>query len=244
MISFLKILVTLLLAIFSIASVYAQLKTSKYEVGINVGTLVYQGDLSRSFIGEYKTLKPAIGISVARSFDPYFSLRGNLTFGKISSDELKYSSPRWKQFRAFNFSTPVTELSASLVFNPFGDDSERRLTPYLTAGIGLTLLNVKRDWSKYDSTFYPAKSQVQIGLGVDTLYTPPRAIAVLPVGVGLRYVLSSQWALNVEGNYRFTASDYVDGFKHSGNPSNSDNYYGISLGLTYRFGGYKCPSVR
>ncbi len=235
-------LVVLLSAVF-IQSLQAQFKTSKFELGINAGTLVYQGDLSKSFIGDYKYLRPAVGLYVSKALDPYFSVRVNATFGKIGSDESKYSTPYWKQYRAFKFSSSVTELSSTLVFNPFGENSDARLSPYIFAGAGLTFLNVKRDWSKYNQTYY-AKSQVQIGLGTDTLHNPPKVIAILPVGAGLRYVLSSQLSLKAEATYRFTATDYLDGFKYSGNPRNNDSYYGLSVGISYRIGGYKCPAVR
>src|SRR4051794_40036997 len=90
----------------------AQLNTSKYEIGLNVGTLVYQGDLSTSFKGEYRSLKPALQVYVSRMLDPYFALRANLLIGKVSADESKSSSPEWKQFRNFAFNTSMTELSS------------------------------------------------------------------------------------------------------------------------------------
>ncbi len=230
--------------IFASTSASAQFKSSGIEVGVNVGTFIYQGDLSKSFVGEYKGLTPAIGISVSKLLDPYFALRGNLTFGKIASDELKYKTPEFKQLRAFNFSTPVTELALNLVFTPTGVFSDRKLTPYLFVGAGAAFLNVRRDWHNYNSTYYNSKSQVQKGLAIDTLRTPPSVVAVLPAGAGLRYAVGEQLFLNAEAGYRFTASDYIDGFKYSGNSAKRDGYYNISLGISYRFGGYKCPPVR
>jgi len=212
-------------------------------MGINLGTLVYQGDLTGSLIGNYKPVRPALGLYVGRSLDPYFSVCANLTFGKISADEYKYDSSSWRKYRGFNFSTPVTELAASLVFHPLGENSERKLSPYFFAGGGISFLSVKRDWSKLNKNVYDEKSRVQLGLGTDTLYQTPGIIGVLPVGGGLRYVLGPQLALQGEFTYRFTASDYIDGFKYSGNANKRDSYYGVSIGLSYRFGGYKCPSV-
>ncbi|MDB5250192.1 MAG: thrombospondin type 3 repeat-containing protein [Segetibacter sp.] len=237
--------VFVLFFVLAISASHAQLKTSKYEIGINLGTLVYQGDLTGRLIGNYKPVRPALGLYVSRSLDSYFSVRASLTLGKISADEYNnYDSSSWHKYRGFNFSTPVTELAASLVFHPFGENGERKLSPYLFAGGGVTFLNVKRDWSKLNKVAYDEKSKVQIGLGTDTLYNTPRTIAILPVGGGLRYVLSPQLAVNGEFTYRFTATDYLDGFKYSGNENSRDGYYGVSIGLSYRFGGYKCPSVR
>jgi opacity protein-like surface antigen len=198
--------------------------------------------LSRSFAGDYKSIRPAVALHVGKALDPYFSLRANLLVGKVAADESKYSTPAWKQFRSFKFNTSITELSATLVFNPLGDNN-RRLSPYVFAGAGVSFLNVKRDWSNLNRTVYDSKSEVQLGLAIDTVRSMPKAVAVLPVGLGLRFALGSQFSLNTEATYRVTSSDYVDGFKYSGNPKNRDNYYGLSIGLSYRLGGYKCPPV-
>ncbi len=225
-------------------SLFAQYKSSPWEVGLHFGTLIYQGDLSKSFAGDYSSLHPAIGLYASRSIDPYFAIRGNFTYGKISEDEAKFTTPVWKQFRAFNFSTTIKELTASLVFSPFGDNNDRKISPYLFAGAGVAFVNVHRDWHRYDTSVYNTKSQVQQGLAIDTLHSPPRVIAILPVGAGLRYAIGSQWSLNAEATYRLTATDYLDGFKYAGNPTKRDGYYGFSLGVSYRFGGYKCPPAR
>jgi hypothetical protein len=51
--------------------------------------------------------------------------------------------------------------------------------------------------------------------------------------------------INAEATYRITASDYIDGFSFSGNPVKNDHYYGLTLGISYRFGwnGISCPKV-
>lgn len=239
-------LVTAFILVIVHASSIAQFSTSKFEIGLNGGILAYQGDLSRSAAGDYKSLKPAVGVYVSKVLDPYFSLRANLLVGKVAADETKYTTPFWKQHRGFKFTSSVAELSSVIVFNPFGEntaDNIRRLTPYVFAGLGLSLLNIKRDWSNLDKTFYDEKSSVQLGLGLDTVHSLPKLIPVLPVGAGLRFAISPQFSLNTEATYRFTATDYLDGFQYSGNPKNKDGYYGVSIGISYRLGGYKCPKV-
>ena len=225
----------------------AQFSMSKYEVGLNAGTLIYQGDLSRSFKGDYKTIKPAIGVYVSKTLDPYFALRANVNLGKIGADETQYTTPFWKQYRGFKFSSTVTELSSTLVFSPLGqsnDENFHRLSPYVFAGAGLAFVHIKRDWSALNKTFYDSKSTVQLGLGIDTVHTLPKVIPVLPVGFGVRYAIGSQFSINAEATYRFTATDYLDGFKYSGNPAKKDSYYGLTIGVSYRFGSYKCPTVK
>lgn len=239
------ILVTVCIVAHTVA--VAQFSTSNYEVGVVAGALVYQGDLSRSFAGDYKSIRPNIGLYVSKTLDPYFSIRANLLIGKVAADETKYQSPAWKQFRSFKFSTSITELSSTFVFNVLGDNNNEntsRLSPYVFAGAGVGFVRVKRDWSELNRTYYDLKSAVQLGLAIDTVRATPKVIGILPIGLGLHYALGPQFSLNAEATYRFTSTDYLDGFKYSGNPRNKDNYYGVTLGLSYRLGGYNCPPAR
>ena len=238
--------IILILGIHS--SVSAQINYSGYEIGVNGGTLIYQGDLTPKWYGYTKSIRPAIGLYASKSLDGYFSLRANFTRGRILADESKYSAPSWRQYRNFKFSTSITEFSALLVFNPFGQNNQynfRRLSAYAFAGGGLTFLNVKRDWSRFNTTYFDTKSLATESLAADTVHTTPLVVGVLPLGVGLKYILSQRLALNAEGTYHLTSSDYVDGFSYKGQGQRHDNYYGISLGVSFLFGKdkYACPTV-
>ena len=236
------------LLVFSSNQIKAQFVPSKYEVGINVGTVVYQGDLSASALGYTRALQPAVQIWGSRSFDDYLSLRANLLRGAIHADESTYTSPLWRRYRGFNFSSSVTEFSVMLQWDLLGKtyrEGMRRLSPYFFAGAGFTILNVKRSWSKFDLAYFGAKSSAAVGLGIDTLHKTPSIVPVIPLGAGLRYMVSNHIYVNLEGIYRLTTSDYIDGFKYAGNPNRNDHYYGLSLGASYRFGNNKsaCPKV-
>jgi Domain of unknown function (DUF6089) len=229
-------------------SVSAQNK-GNYEVGINAGTLIYQGDLSNSAFGSTKNLKPAIGVYVNKELDAYFSLRANLLYGKIGEDESQYSSPSWKQQRNFKFSTSITELSTVLVWNFLGDNGAKDyhlLSPYIFGGVGISLLNVKRDWSGINRAVFDNKSSAIIGLGIDTLHATPKLLPVIPVGIGIRYAVSNKISIRAEATYRITFSDYIDGFSQSTNATTNDKYYSLSLGVGFKLFGnnYKCPTVR
>ena len=226
--------------------VLAQYTPSKYEIGVNIGTLIYQGDLSAGRLGYTNNVKPAIGLSVSRVIDPYFSLRGNLTFGRLSADESKISNPAYKQLRNFFFTTPVTELSAMLVWNVAGDNTDRKLNYYFMGGAGVSFLNVHRNWSRIDTNYFGNKSAAIIGLGRDTVRSTPRIAPVFPVGAGLRYQLSNSLSLNAEAVYRITLTDYLDGFKYAANPDKRDSYYGISVGIGLKLDNnrYRCPEVK
>lgn len=212
----------------------------KWMVGINGGAIIYQGDLTPSSVGSYKTASPVAGFSIARIINPYFTIRGNLALGKLKGDDAAYNDPVWRKSRALHFSTPVTELSAQFMWNPFGNNRNElgmRFTPYLFAGAGVNFVNISRDYSRMDTTVFSFNSKTQAGLQQDAATSLPRSLLVLPVGAGLAYRLGSRWSLNYELNFRYTFTDYLDGFSYTANPSQKDYYHSHTIGLVYRFGG-------
>jgi len=226
----------------------AQFTPSKWEIGINAGTLIYQGDLSESSLGYTRSLKPSVELWVSKSLDPYFSIRANLLHGSIGADESTYSTPDWRRHRNLTFNSSVTEVSAELVWDLNGKtyrEGMHRFSPYFFAGAGFAVLHINRNWSRFDTTYFDSKSAAALGLGKDTLHKAPAFIPVIPVGAGLRYMVSNRIFINAEATYRITSTDYIDGFSFTGNPGKNDHYYGLTLGVSYRFGwnGISCPKI-
>jgi len=226
----------------------AQFTASKWEIGMNAGALVYQGDLSESSLGYTKCLKPSVELWVSKSLDAYFSIRANLLQSSLAADESTYSNPEWRRHRNFTFSTTVTEVSAELVWDLNGKtyrEGMHRYSPYFFVGAGIALLHINRNWSRFDTTYYNSKSTTALGLQMDTLHKTPTLLPVIPVGAGLRYMVTNRIFINAEATYRITSSDYIDGFSFSGNPEKNDHYYGLTLGISYRFGwnGLSCPKI-
>lgn len=212
----------------------------KWMVGVNAGAMIYQGDLTPSAPGSYKTSSFTFGISAAKILNPYFAVRANAVFGKLKGNDAAYKNPVWRPYRAFNFTTPVTEFNAQILWNPYGNNSHetgQRITPYLFGGAGVSFVNIRRDYSRLDSTAFGFSAKQQNGLRIDSARSLSRTLFVLPVGAGLSYSLGSRWSLNYELTFRYTFTDYLDGFSYSVNPGSKDYYHTHTLGLVYRFGG-------
>lgn len=140
-------------------------------------------------------------------------------------------------------------MSTVLVWNILGKSADRdyrKLSPYVFAGAGITFLNVKRDWSKIDTTFFDSKSTAIVGLGRDTLQATPRILPIIPLGIGLKYAISDKIGIKGEATYRVAFSDYIDGFSYSAYPGANDKYYGVSIGISFNLGknNYKCPTLK
>lgn len=216
---------------------------SKYEIGINAGTLIYQGDLTPDAVGSFKTPGLVVGLYGSRRLTNKLAARLDLSFGRLRGDDAKYESPDWRQERALKFKTPVTEVAALLVWNALGTD--RRFSPYLFAGLGYTFLKIDRDYSRFNYAYFADQ-----GLGEylqrDIEHDLPRSEFMVPIGVGVRYALTDKLGLNVESAYRHISTDYLDGFSQAGNPKRDDAYFKFSVGVSYQLGKkdpLDCPRV-
>lgn len=240
----------ILTIIFRPTAIIAQSTEGKWQIGISSGILVYQGDLIPSGIGAYNTVKPSIGLHISRVLSPYLLLRTNLAIGSLCGNDSLYDHPEWRKERNFRFTTPVTEISELLVWNISGNTNNqlgRRFSPYVFGGIGISLLNIKRDYSDFNEHYFATITNVINGLNADIAHNPPRAALVLPFGLGMEFYLSPKLSLTAETNLRYTFTDYLDGFSLGANPEKKDFYHSHSVGLLYRFGGgskFDCPPLK
>lgn len=250
MISFWKKAIVLALVISYAVNAKSQ-SVPLYQVGLGVGAYIYQGDLTPSRIGSVVTAKPGINIYGSRLLSSSLSARLQLSIARLKGDDAKYSHPEYRQQRNFNFTTPVVELAASIVWNPLRSNFDGirapRLTPYLSGGVGLSWVRINRDYSNFNPAYFGSESWVVTGLNADIAHRTPRLLPVIPVGAGLQYELTPQWSITADASYRFTFSDYLDGFSQAANPGFKDRFFSTSIGVQYKIGsdrGIKCPVVR
>lgn len=229
-------------------TVNAQINVPKFQFGIGAGVFIYQGDLTPSSVGSYKTVKTGLNLFAAKLFSPSLSARVNLTTAALKGDDARYDNPAYRQQRNFNFRTPVAEISGLGEWNISGRNyTSHGFSPYLFVGIGYSFLKIKRDWSNLNTEYFGAESEFMTGLSTDALHSLPKGLLVFPVGIGARYYLSDKIGINAETSYRFTSTDYLDGFSRSANPAKKDYYYSHTVSVVYRLGKKNmldCPVVK
>lgn len=228
--------------------VFSQADQHRYELGAALSGFIYQGDLTPERLGSYKTMRPGIQLHGSILLSHSFLARTNLTIGGLRGDEAKYDKPEFRSQRAFQFRTPLVELTQLLAWNPLGTNyRERGFAPYVFAGAGISWLNIKRDWSRFNAAYFGDGSDLQARLGLDTARSVPRFVPVIPLGAGIRYGISPAWVVQLETSYRLIFTDYLDGFSQAANPDLDDHYQTISAGLIYRVGKKNtlaCPVIR
>jgi opacity protein-like surface antigen len=223
----------------------------KYEIGIHLGSFIYQGDLTPNAFGAFNTMKPGVGISATRNINHRYAVRMQLLRGALKGDDSKYENPEWRQQRNFKFKTPVTELSLHVVRNMISlkpnDAGIINFSPYVFAGASFSFLNIKRDWSEFNYSHFSGETTVLNGLDEDINHKLPKGIFSIPIGAGVRYGISEKLSFTLEGTYRILDTDYLDGFSRAANPDMNDHYHTMTVGLIYSFGRrnrFDCPTVK
>jgi hypothetical protein len=110
-------------------------------------------------------------------------------------------------------------------------------------------MNVARDFSGFISEYFSPEENIPARLAEDLTHSTRRIIAVVPAGAGLKYNLSSSVTLNTETTYRFTNSDYIDGYSIAANPDKKDNYLSQTIGVSFKIGNRNrdkmgCPVMK
>ncbi|HSU29310.1 MAG TPA: DUF6089 family protein [Chitinophagaceae bacterium] len=230
------------------SDVFSQSFIPKWELGANFGLFVYQGDLTPSRTGSIRTGRFGFNLFANKLLSNAIAIRANLAIAGLKGNDAAYTHPAYRQDRALNFKSPVTEVSVLGVWTPFGHRFEGfGGSPYFFTGLGYSFLHIKRDWSNINTAAFSAETGVLQGLQEDIQHALPRGTLVIPAGAGMRYLISPSFLIQAEIFYRFTFTDYLDGFSKAANPSRKDQYYSATLGLIYRLGNknkLNCPPVK
>jgi hypothetical protein len=200
------------------------------EVGLFVGGSNFVGDVgSTTYIHPES---PAIGFIYKWNKTPRHSWRFSYTQSNIVSKDAN-SNDNSRKTRVYEFETTIKEIGSGIEFNFFDFDInnplERKLTPYVFTGINMGF---------YNGTLRP-KSKPNVNINEKSV--------VLPIILGVKSNLTSNFVVGLEVGSRFTFADDLDGSlpKNSngipfGNFNNKDWYVFSGLTLTYTFGNKPC----
>lgn len=199
------------------------------EFGGGIGASHYTGDLNSYPRVEHSHLA-ATGI-YRLNFSPIVSMKFALTFGKISGDDSHPVDALGEQ-RQYSFQHSFFELSSVFEYHflDYRPDNNMRLrwSPYAFLGFGLMNLgNTEPAYEDYS-----------------------RFQAVIPMGAGVKYLLSKRLTLGLEAGARKTFFDYLDGLSDGdqtiknyqyGNPNDKDWYFYTGISLTFVLYEVPCP---
>lgn len=188
-------------------------KKNRYlSIGGNLNAMNYVGELDPgpSFLSPgILFTRYNIGATALYRLGPRFSVRGNVSYGRIKGDDAENASYNDKdihrKIRNLSFRSPIVEAKIDAVFDLFENRSNFRkrpdYTPYAFFGLAYFHHNPK---AEYDGKWHSLQPMQLEGKKYSL-----HQIAI-PVGIGFRYKLAKNWDLGFEMGWRFTFTDYLD----------------------------------
>lgn len=219
---------------------------SPWEIGAGGSAFIYLGDLTPNRLGAVETMKPGGLVFVNYKLRPRWTAQGGIAIGTLKGDDAEYAKPEVRRERNFNFISSMREVSLKLQYNIFNESTSESTTllPYVSSGIAVNFLNIKKDFSGLTAKLINDEPNILIGLQEDSIHGNPNRIFTIPITLGVRKSFSQRWDVFTEANYRFSFTDYIDGFSKSVYGQLNDHFYSINVGLVYKFTntrGLGCP---
>ena len=235
-----RILLPVLLLSFALTSFSQRWKMLRYEAALGIGSTNVYGDLggapnasSLLFIRDitFRNTRPSIYTALRYKLDPKTSLKFNLIYGFSRNNDFTGSRNDRREFESvtdliefsgqyeFYFLQEERRLKSAAMFNRRGMvNNYSTIGAYVFAGAG--------------AAFYWSNLELE-RRSFDVYKTKPGVTLALPIGFGIKYILSDQWLLGWELGYRHTLSDFLDGIQTPWS-KNPDVYWISSLNLSYR----------
>lgn len=196
----------------------------RMDIGAGVGATTYYGDFNAS---PTKNIQPAAAIVFRDIINPHMAIRLSGMYTKVKGS---YDPNRtyYPNVSTYTFNNSLADLSATYEYNfwPYGTGKDyrgaKRLTPFLSIGVGVTYANIKAD----EAMKIEKKNLVT---------------ANVPIGVGVKYRYKDRYNFSLDWQMHFSLSDELDGIKDpygissNGLFKNTDCYSTLTLAFTYSF---------
>lgn len=262
----------LTIVFFTLMGISALSAQKGYEVGVNIGTATYFGDLNTNLsIGDPGI---AIGLLTRRNVNDRISLVAGLTFGQIGANDAN-STNFYERTRNLSFNSNIFDVNFALEFNFFKyihGSSDYFYTPYIFGGLSFMSYNPKTELDGTTYTLRDFGTEGQFDSGEYGLITP-----AFVFGFGFKWDINRDWSLNTSLSGRNVFSDYIDDVsgaypdfatqearrgvigrqlsnpsldpdfavpgQQRGNGKSNDMVYFFTIGIMKYFGQLECPAI-
>lgn len=233
-----RLVLFFVIALASISAFGQKWKLTRYEAHFGIGTTNVFGDIGGSAdknnLYGLKDLKiKETGLSFyagARYKITYdMAIKLNLIYGFANGSDIGSRNPG----RNFSFTTSFFEPSVQYEYYFISDYSTNRNVAALYNRRGM--INDYKTWTAYGFVgvggllFNPKLSFNGSDPRPDLNYFSnySKFTAVIPIGLGVKYVVDRYWSLGFELGRRFTFTDYLDGISSKFSKSNDTYYFGV-----------------
>ena len=182
-------------------------KAQPIDIGITIGSMAYNGDLSpRSPFDMVQQIRPAFGVFGRTSFSNRLSAKLMLNVGSVDGSDARGAYPD----RGYQFESSIFEanLTGELHLIRVRHSEESFTFPYIFAGIGMFRFNPKAEIDGRLVELQPLGTEGQGLPGYDAPYSLTQIN--FPMGVGVRFILNDHWSVSLEMGGRLLLTDYLD----------------------------------
>ncbi len=207
-------------------------KKYRKEIIIQAGVAEFLGDLggldkvgtTKSPVDlEFVLTRPAISLAFRYKFAKFFNWHTSFNYLVVAGDD-KLTTEPFRQNRNLNFKSNIFELATRAEFSLFSNKIGHRYGIKRTisrrhksrsweligfVGIGAFYFNPKGMNKVGD--YVPLRPLHTEGQGLPDGAKQYSNFAIsIPMGIAYRMILSKQWCVGIEFNYRKTFTDYID----------------------------------
>ena len=215
-------------------------KLRRYEVGAGAGIAQVFGDIGgtideANWYGlkdiKFDETRMSFPVYVRYRLDPVYSIKVNGIVGFGHGDDLESRNNRGRSYKIM-----LSEVSAQLEYYFLAEEKK-----YKTAAIfnRRGMLNNYMSLAAYGFVgiggFYSHSRELIVPQ--ERFYDDAHGSAmgaVIPFGIGTKYILSDRWVIGAELGYRFPFSDYVEGYTQTAASKHNDVYYFMNFQVAYR----------
>jgi hypothetical protein len=231
-----KVLVLLSALVATSISSFAQVRLepfwpfSKYSLGVGIGNSHMYGDLDRSIS------QPVYVLNFARNFNSYTSVGIEATRGALNSEE--YRNHWTNGMSMYNQYTSVN-LNGTVSLGQFFKYPSNYLWKnlfglYFRCGIGVMFNDISNITYKFKN-----RDRLEIRDYNAKYIKTNEFVPYIPYNFGFNLHLKKNCYFNINYQFNYTFSDYVDGYNFSNPPANNfynDMYSVLSFNLCFYLG--------
>jgi hypothetical protein len=231
-----KIVSFFLLSCCFSSKIYSQFVQSKYyyyydkpvyfEIGAGVSAMNCITDIGGSngdngyYFNEVriKNYRPGGSIYGTAMYHNIIGARLEGTWGQVQSsdNDLKPTTgnPESRRLRNLSFKSTITEMALLLEFHPlllFNIEGKKWIAePYVTTGVGFFSFNPQTQYKGNWVDLKPLHTEGQGFPEYPNVSNYSRSQVNIPIGIGVRYNLSSRFNIRLEYEHRILFTDYLD----------------------------------
>jgi len=216
-------------------------KMRRYEVGAGIGVTQVFGDIGgtldqKNWFGlkdiKIDETRLAFPVNVRYRLLPLYSLKINGTLAFGHGDDADSRNNRGRAYRTmlaefsaqgeYYFLAEERRYKSAAMFNKRGMvNNYMSFAGYGFVGLGGVYSRATVTYNGYDPGPYDRVKNNNIGV-------------IMPFGIGFKYIISDRLLINAELGYRYSFTDYIEGFSQIQDSKHKDVYYFLQVGVGYK----------